>query len=261
MKTVSLLLMTFNCRDCILSTLQSIEMQDYPEIEVVISDGGSSDGTVEIIQKFAEKSRYRFDVVSEKDGGLYDALNKDVQRATGDYLMVMNDQLLFKDAVRRLVEAIERECADGSHADLIYATDTDVIRLWHMGKGSIYTGWMPGHPTLLLKREVYEQYGSYNISYKSAADYEFMIRILKDKTVKLAYVPGILVRMYYGGTSTVSIKSYLRSLSEGHKALTENGIHGAFLIDILRTGRVLIQFRTTGRVQKKWQQRHRRPVC
>ena len=70
MKTVSLLLMTFNCRDCILSTLQSIEMQDYPEIEVVISDGGSSDGTVEIIQKFAEKSRYRFDVVSEKDGGL-----------------------------------------------------------------------------------------------------------------------------------------------------------------------------------------------
>ena len=101
---------------------------------------------------------------------------------------------------------------------------------------------MPGHPTLFLKREIYEKYGLYNPEYKIAADYEFMIRFLKDRENKLAYLPRTIIRMYYGGTSTCDTGSYLKSLKEGHRALKDNGVNGAFLIDFLRTCRVLLQF-------------------
>lgn len=107
---------------------------------------------------------------------------------------------------------------------------------------SIYTGWMPGHPTLFLKREIYEEYGLYKTDYKISADYEFMIRFLKDKQNHLAYLPEILVRMYYGGTSTSDTRSYIKSLKEGHKALKENGVHCAWIVDAIRTIRVLLQF-------------------
>lgn len=97
-------------------------------------------------------------------------------------------------------------------------------------------------PTLFLKREIYEKYGLYNPEYRIAADYEFMVRFLKDKENRLAYLPETIIRMYYGGASTSSTGSYLLSLKEGHKALKDNGVKGAALIDVLRTCRVLWQF-------------------
>lgn len=257
-KLVSLLLMTYNCSENLKTTLKSIEMQDYTEIEVVVSDGKSSDGTLEILKEFSEKSKYHYDIVSEKDNGLYNALNKDINRANGDYLMVMNDQLLYRDAISKLVESIEKENSDGAHADLIYATDEKVVRLWRMGNGSIYSGWMPGHPTLMVKKEVYQKYGLYSEEYSSAADYEFMVRFLKDKTIKLSYVPRVLVRMYYGGTSTVSFGSYIKSLKEGHEALVENNVKGALLIDFLRTFRVCLQFINVSSIDKKWKDKGRK---
>ena len=107
---------------------------------------------------------------------------------------------------------------------------------------SLRLGWLPGHPTLFLKREIYEKYGLYNTDYRIAADYEFMIRFLKEKENRLAYLPETIIRMYYGGTSTSNTGSYMLSLKEGHRALKENGIRGAAIADGLRTGRVLWQF-------------------
>ena len=134
------------------------------------------------------------------------------------------------------------ECI-GAHADLVYATDEKVVRYWKMGtQKSLHLGWMPGHPTLFLKREIYEKYGLYNPEYRIAADYEFMVRFLKDKENRLAYLPETIIRMYYGGASTSGTGSYLLSLKEGHKALKDNGVKGAALIDVLRTCRVLWQF-------------------
>ncbi len=101
---------------------------------------------------------------------------------------------------------------------------------------------MPGHPTLYLKREIYEKYGLYNTAYRCSADYEFMIRILKDGHVKLAYVPVTIIRMYYGGTSTESAGSYVVSLKEAHQALLENGVKEAWWIDFRRTVKVFMQF-------------------
>ncbi|MDD6038909.1 MAG: hypothetical protein PUD20_08965, partial [bacterium] len=129
------------------------------------------------------------------------------------------------------------------HADLVYATDERVVRYWKMGpQKSLYRGWMPGHPTLFLRREIYDTYGLYDDSFRIAADYEFMIRFLKDKENKLAYLPKTIISMYYGGVSTNNPVSYLASLQEGHRALKMNRIRFACWIDLLRTSRVLLQF-------------------
>ena len=119
---------------------------------------------------------------------------------------------------------------------------TKVIRKWRQGQGNIRTGWMPGHPTLYLKREVYETYGFYKTDYRISADYEFMIRILKDGRVKLSYIPEVLIKMAHGGTSTKSLSAYLEGMREGNRALRENGVKFAFVTDMLRVLRVLKQF-------------------
>lgn len=240
---VSLIVTSYNCRENIRGTLKSIELQDYDEIEVVIVDGGSTDGTVDVIKQFAESTQYKCQWISEKDAGLYDALNKGIKLSTGDIVAIFNDLFLVPNAVSLMVEAMEREKSDGVHADLIYADEENRIkRYWKMGEGTLRQGWLPGHPTLYLRRAVYDRYGFYDTSYKCSADYEFMIRILKDDEVKLAYVPVTIIRMYYGGTSTGGVGSYWVSMKEGHRALKVNGIKRAFWIDLRRTVKVFMQF-------------------
>lgn len=243
-KTVSLILTTYNSAENLARTLESIEQQDYPQIEVNIKDGGSTDDTLRIIKEYESKSRYRVKWTSSPDRGIYDAMNQGYALAEGDIIVFFNDLFLHPDVVSQMVKTIEdnSQCV-GAHADLVYADETKVVRYWKMGpQKSLYLGWMPGHPTLFLKREIYEKYGLYNPEYRIAADYEFMIRFLKDKENRLAYLPRTIIRMYYGGTSTSDTGSYLKSLREGHQALKDNGVNGAFLIDFLRTCRVLLQF-------------------
>lgn len=244
MKIVSLILTTYNSAENLILTLESIEKQDYPHIEVVIKDGGSKDGTVEIIKNYKESSQNRVIWDSKADMGIYDAMNQGYQLSSGDIVVFFNDIFLQKDAISKMVHLIEMDpgCA-GAHADLIYATKEKVVRYWKMGpQKSLQTGWLPGHPTMFLKREIYERYGLYSLKYRISSDYEFMIRFLKDKENRLNYLPETIIRMFYGGTSNSSLRSYLTSLKEGHMALKENGIKGAIMIDILRTYRVLMQF-------------------
>ncbi len=244
MKMVSLILTTYNSEENLERTLESIEKQDYPAIEVVIKDGGSTDHTQEIIEAYAKTSKNEIKWITGKDNGIYDAMNQGYQISAGDIIVFFNDLFCEKSVISKMVQIIDEhpECV-GAHADLVYATDEKVVRYWRMGpQKSLYLGWMPGHPTLFLKREIYEKYGLYNSDYRIAADYEFMIRFLKNKDNRLAYLPETIIKMYYGGTSTSSTGSYLLSLKEGHRALKDNGIKGAFIIDILRTCRVLRQF-------------------
>lgn len=245
---VSLLVTVINAEKTLPITLKSIAEQDYPELEVVIVDGGSTDGTVELVQAFADRAagRQGFSVrwVSEPDNGLYDAMNKAFRMSTGDVVAVCNDMLCKPTAVSRMVAALKQGGADcvGVHADLVYVEGGRVIREWRMGQGRISEGWMPGHPTLFLRRAVYEKYGLYDISYRCAADYEFMVRFLKEPENKLAYVPEILVAMFYGGTSNAGLKNYLVSFKEGHQALRKNGVPHPLWITLRRTLRVLLQF-------------------
>lgn len=241
---VSLILTTYNNDENLEKTLKSIEKQDYQAIEVVIKDGGSKDRTMEIIETYERTSKYTVKWSVGKDDGIYDAMNQGYQMATGDIIVFFNDLFRGISVVSKMIQVIEAhpECV-GVHADLIYATDEKVVRYWKMGpQKSLYLGWMPGHPTLFLKKEIYEKYGLFNPDYRIAGDYEFMIRFLKDKGNRLAYLPETIIRMYYGGTSTSDTGSYLLSLKEGHRALKDNRIKCAFVIDFLRTCRVLRQF-------------------
>ena len=244
MKKVSLLLTTYNSAQNLPITLESIQSQTYEKIEVVIVDGASSDATLLLIEQFAKNTALEVKWVSEPDKGLYDAMNKAYRLCTGDIIAVCNDRLCEKDAVALLVDAIDKSGKDciGAHSDLVYVDGERIVRTWHMGQGSIRQGWMPGHPTLFLKREVYEKYGEYDITYRCAADYEFMVRFLKDEKNKLAYVPKVLISMFYGGTSNAGLRNYLVSFKEGYMALRTNGVKHPLIITLKRTWRVLRQF-------------------
>lgn len=246
---VSLLVTVYNAEKNLPFTLQSIEEQDYSDIEVVIVDGASGDGTIALIERFADRAADRQGLsvrwISEPDGGLYDAMNKAFRMSTGDVIAVCNDRLCEPDAVSKMMAALEQGGAGcvGAHADLIYVEGDRVIREWRMGQGRITEGWMPGHPTLFLRRAVYEKYGLYDTSYRCAADYEFMVRFLKEPENKLAYVPEILVAMFYGGTSNAGIKNYLVSFQEGYQALRKNSVPHPMWVTLRRSLRVLAQFR------------------
>jgi len=245
MEKVSFILTTYNSGGYFKNTIESILEQDYPDIEIVVKDGGSTDGTLCLLEEYQEKLAEKLIWRSEKDTGIYDAMNQGYRLATGDIIVFFNDVLTGKTAVSCMVQAIRDggEDCDGAHADLVYADGERIVRRWRMGKGSFRQGWMPGHPTLFLKRRVYEKYGLYDTGYRCAADYEFMIRAFYGREDRLAYVPETIAKMFYGGTSTGGLRNYLVSLTEGHAALKKNHIKAAWQIDLWRTLRVLFQFR------------------
>lgn len=244
MKKVSLILTTYNSKENLIQTLESIKKQDYPKLEVVIKDGKSTDGTVAVVKEYAREGQLDIVWKSAKDTGIYDAMNQGFELSDGELVIFFNDCFIDEKAISKLVAAMgtNEKKYQGAHADLIYSEKQKIVRYWHMGTGILEQGWMPGHPTLILKREVYEEFGLYDTSYVCSADYEFMVRMLKGGKIQLSYVPEILVNMFYGGKSNNGLKNYLISLKEGHRALKENGVKCAWLIDIKRTYRVLIQF-------------------
>ena len=242
MKKVSIITTTYNDSANLRKTIKQIEAQDYENIEYIIVDGASKDDTLEVIGEAKKRFGDRLVWISEKDKGIYDAINKGLKLATGDYIGLCFDQFASKDVISKMVSIMEKEGTDGVHGDLDYVDGEKIVRKWRNGQGDIRKGWMPGHPTLYLKREVYETYGPYKTDYRISADYEYMIRILKDGQVKLSYIPEVLIKMSHGGTSTNSLGAYLEGMKEGHRALKENGVKFAFVTDMLRTLRVLKQF-------------------
>ena len=258
---VSVVTTVYNDRENLKKVIRQVQSQDYENIEYIIVDGGSTDGTLDVIREAERQFRkgaagenagteadgsttanIEFRWISEPDKGIYDAINKGMKMATGDILGCCFDQYAAPDVLTRMVDIIEKEGTDGVHGDLYYMDGEKIVRHWHQGQGSIRTGWMPGHPTLYLRREVYETFGYYKTDYRISADYEFMIRILKDNQVKLSYLPEVLIYMAHGGTSTNSLGAYVAGMKEGHRALKENGVRFAWFTDFCRILRVLVQF-------------------
>lgn len=243
---VSIITTTYNDKENLKKIIAQVKNQDYENIEYVIVDGGSKDGTLEVIAEAAEYFGSRLKWISEKDKGIYDAINKGIRLSTGDILGCCFDQYAGPDVISKMVAIMEKEGTDGVHGDLYYMEGDKVVRYWHQGQGNIRFGWMPGHPTLYLRKSVYDKYGLYKTDYRISADYEFMIRILKDDKVKLSYLPEVLIYMSHGGTSTNSLGAYLAGMKEGHRALRENGVRFAWFTDLCRTLRVLAQFAQKG---------------
>lgn len=251
MLKVSLLMTTYNCKDHFKQSIRSALSQDYPNLEIVICDSASTDGTLEEILDISEAVRIDKDGryfgkticwISEKDQGIYDGLNKGLDLSTGDIIAVFNDLFASRSAISQYVKAIVDNKADGAHSDLIYMDGERCVRYWRSGQGSIRFGWMPAHPTLYLRRSVYEKYGKYNLKYKSSSDYDFILRIFKGGNLKLAYIPRVLIRMYYGGTSSAGLKGYWRNIREAYQALYNNQIAFPIAVIFLRIVRTSKQF-------------------
>jgi len=239
---VSIITTTYNDVKNLKEIINCVLHQDYKNIEYIVIDGGSSDSTIEFIKEIEPSFNGNLKWISEKDKGIYDAINKGLKLATGDIIGCVFDLYTNNNVISMMVNTIITEGTDGVHSDLVYVKDDKIVRYWRMGNGLISMGWMPGFPTLYLKREVYDKYGVYKTDYKCSGDYEFIVRVLKDREVNLSYIPEVLIKMYYGGTSTGGLKSYWISITEAHRALCENSVHMPIIIVLLRTFRVMLQF-------------------
>lgn len=228
---ISLVTAVYNRAATVGAALDSVRAQRGVEIEHVVVDGGSTDATL------AEVERRRhpgMQVVSEPDEGVYDALNKGIRMASGDVVgMVHSDDALAHDGVlAQVAEAFAASGADAVYGDLEYVSAADpsrVIRYWKSGEyhpDRLRRGWMPPHPTLFLRREVFAQHGLYDTSYRIAADYEAVLRYFGRGGIRAAYVPEVLVRMRLGGESNRSLRHILRKSGEDYRALRSTGMGG-----------------------------------
>ncbi len=239
---VSLIIATYNDYDHLLKVIECIQNQDYLNIELIIVDGGSKDRTVSYLRELSSQlSNLKW--ISEKDNGIYDALNKGIKMATGDIIGCCYDYFANNHVLSDIVKTFNNYDVQAIHGDLNYIDASGrIIRKWRMGKGTIQQGWMAAHPTLYVKKSVYETYGFYKTDYKISADYEFMVRIFGHNSITITYIPEILINMEHGGTSTNSLSSYIEGVKEAYHALKENKIKHPIFITIKRFFKVIFQF-------------------
>lgn len=211
--------------------LDTLADQSHGQIEHVVQDGASTDATVALVQArgLAETA-----LVSERDGGIYDAINRGIRRATGEVvgLLHADDQLADAQVLAEVATALSDPSVDGVYGDLDYVARADpsrVIRRWQAGSFSpalLRRGWMPPHPTLYLRRGVFERAGLYDTSYRISGDYDAMLRFLTTGQVRLAYLPRVMVRMKLGGVSNRSMASMLQKSREDYRAIRRHGVGG-----------------------------------
>ena len=242
---ISLITACFNRRAQIGYCLRSIEEQDHPHIEHVVIDGGSTDGTLDVLAA----SQHRVDrLVSEPDSGIYDALNKGLRLATGDVVGFLHSDDVFAadDVLSSVAAAFEDPSIYGVYGDLEYV-DRDnpdrCIRYWQAGlcgPSGLQNGWMPPHPTLFVRRSVYEAIGEFQTEYRIAADYLSILRIFRLPGFRVRYLPRVITRMRTGGASNASFRAILQKSREDWQILRETGVGGISTL-LLKNARKISQ--------------------
>lgn len=243
---ISIITATYNSEKTLKDTLESVLKQTYTNYEHIIVDGLSKDSTMQIVKEYEQKYQGKLRYISEKDTGLYDAMNKGIKIATGDIIGILNSDDIYahENVLQEIVEKFEKTTCDGIYANLIFMDEETMQkpqRIWNSPNGKLEKGWHPAHPTLYLKREVYNKIGEFNLQYRICADYDFMLRMMLDKSIKLEYIDDYLIYMRVGGTSTAGIKGYIKNLKEAHSVLVNNKIKHPYFIDMLRIGKTLKQ--------------------
>ena len=239
---ISLITVSYNSDITIKNTLESVLKQSYDNYEYIIIDGKSTDNTLNIIKDYDNKFNGKLKYISESDKGIYDAMNKGIKMASGDIIGILNsdDILAHNNVFKNIVENIKNN--DGIYSNLLMLDENlqKPYRLFQSKKISKKFGWHMPHPTLYLKKEVYQKYGNYNINYKIAADLDFMLRII-NSDLKIKYYNDFFVYMRSGGVSTNGLKGYINNFKESYKILKKNKIKFSLFVNFLRTANVLIQ--------------------
>ncbi len=236
---VSIITVTLNSARYLIDCIDSVRSQDHPDIEHIIVDGKSTDGTVNIIRK---NESHIAAWISETDRGMYDAINKGIALASGDIIGILNGDDMFAsaDVISKIVRCFDETGTDSVYGDLVYVDPVNTGKVCRVWKGLPYkrtrfrTGWMPAHPTFYIKRSLIEKYGPYENHYFSAADYEFMARYLFLHRVSSHYLPGIIVKMRNGGISNGSIYRRLRANRRDYLAMKKNKIPFSLIVSILK---------------------------
>jgi glycosyltransferase involved in cell wall biosynthesis len=226
---ISIVTVVRNSAGTIASCLASVGQQVHADIEHIVVDGCSTDGTIDVIH--AEGTHLAW-FLSEPDKGIYDALNKGLRFATGEVIGILHSDDLFAEPeiLQRVHQQLSNDTIEACYGDLLYVDREDtskVIRYWKSGQYDpqrFYWGWMPPHPTFFVKRTVYEKYGLFNLDMGSAADYELMLRFLVKNCVRTTYIPDVLVKMRVGGTSNASLANRIRANRNDRKAWEVNGL-------------------------------------
>jgi glycosyltransferase involved in cell wall biosynthesis len=225
---LSLITATYNSSATLADTLTSVREQSYPHLEHLIVDGLSSDPTLSILRKFPHARL----VVSERDSGIYEAMNKGILAAKGEVIGLLNSDDLYinKEVVQKVMSCFQNPAIDAVYGDLQFVAADNihrVVRTWRAGtyrRNKLYWGWMPPHPTFFVRKQLYEQWGLFNTQLKSAADYELILRFLLKANLQLFYIPEVLVKMRVGGASNASLHSRILAHREDYRAWKINGL-------------------------------------
>ena len=242
---ISIITVCYNAEDTISDAIQSVLTQDYKDVEYIIVDGKSTDRTLEIIQSI----KNRIKLISEKDRGIYDAMNKGINTASGDVIGILNADDVYKNC-QVLTEVMDAFKANVSivYGDIEYVKYNDlskVVRKWKAGifrSGKFKWGWMPPHPGFFVKKSCYESFGLFNLNLSTSADYELMLRMLEVHHLTCHYIPKTITSMRVGGASNSSLKNRLIANRNDKKAWTIHPINPFWFTFILKPLRKLPQF-------------------
>ena len=242
---ISIITITYNSAKTLSRALESVQSQTYPEIEHVIVDGASTDGTKSLIENYAKQHK-NVRWISEKDKGIYNALNKGIAMATGDIIgFLHSDDVLFSPrSIEQIAAAFEDSNIDVVYGDLQYCREGKIVRRWKSNAFHPYSlkyGWMPPHPTVYVRKEVYAQVGEYDEWFRISADYDMILRIFGAK-FKTCYLPEVLVSMEMGGASNKDAKSRLSKTQEDYIVLKKNHVGAGYLTVACKQLRKLRQF-------------------
>ena len=243
---VSIITATFNSASTIADTLESVRIQTYPTIEHIIVDGLSTDETLTIVNNAQRIEQ----VVSEKDKGIYDAMNKGIALTNGDIIGILNsdDFYAHENVIQEVVEMFEKTGCDAVYGNLIFVHPDNpkkILRKWIAGGYDLnlfLKGWMPPHPTFFVKKSIYDQLGNFNIALRSSADYELLLRFLYVNKIKVEYLHDVLVHMRSGGQSTKSFSNRIKAHKEDYMAWRLNGITPKWYTLMLKPVRKIKQF-------------------
>ena len=219
MAKVSIVTASFRSAATITDTLRSLNIQTYPDIEHIVVDGGSNDETMAIVER---EGRRVARAVSERDKGIYDAYNKGLRLVSGEIIGFLNSDDFYcsPTVIEKVARAFADRTVEAVYADLVYVDKDDtnrIIRHWKSAPyrpGVFKNAFVPAHPTLFLRKSVYDRVGGFDLRYRLAADYEFMLRTFHTHGVKSVYIPEIIVKMREGGATGASVRSIMRQNAE-----------------------------------------------
>lgn len=244
---ISVVTVCFNAADTVLETLRSVEEQDHPDVEHIVVDGASTDGTAELIRRHGTKVAC---FISEPDHGIYDAMNKGLAHATGEVVAFLNadDVYLHSGVLSRVAAVMKTPELDACYANLVYVDRTDpsrVVRVWRSRDfvpGLFLRGWMPAHPTLFCRRRVFNDFGVFDLAFRQQSDFDLTMRFFEIGRIRSRFMSEFWVRMRAGGISNRDITSVLRGNLEAWQICRKNGLRVPPWFVAIKVASRLLQF-------------------